>query len=252
MCDVSCTHVHVCIHVVRVCVCVYTCMLCQVTASPSAAHYFGLVDAEAEHKLHDLADQTVQAIQVGDYTSALAIRTALEDSIVSQSGINLMDVRATGNYLAVQQPIRKFLDQEDTKAALHVGNHTFKFSNQKVLDALNDDKMKSMASLFPNLLSHLKVMLYQGQFDLKDGVISTEIWVKNVQWSGIPSYQNASRCEWRSPSDGSILGYAKKFSNLTNVVIRNAGHMAPMDQPVAAYDLIGRFIRDVSFNSTCF
>jgi hypothetical protein len=39
-----------------------------------------------------------------------------------------------------------------------------------------------------------------------------------------------------------VAGYAKKAAGLTQVKIRNAGHLAPIDQPARLYDLFTRFI----------
>ena len=46
---------------------------------------------------------------------------------------------------------------------------------------------------------------------------------------------------------GELAGYAKEVGNFTQVLIRNAGHMVPYDQPKFAFDLINRFTRGKKF-----
>lgn len=41
-----------------------------------------------------------------------------------------------------------------------------------------------------------------------------------------------------------FLRYVKRAKNFIDAVILNAGHMVPTDQPLAALQLIDRFIKD--------
>ena len=60
----------------------------------------------------------------------------------------------------------------------------------------------------------------------------------------------APRNRWCVGED--IAGYYKSAGLLTEVLVRNAGHMVPADQPRWAYDLITRFAKGKAFRSeTC-
>ncbi len=48
--------------------------------------------------------------------------------------------------------------------------------------------------------------------------------------------------------DGDLAGYAKQVGNFSVVLVRNAGHMIPYDQPKWAFDLISRFTAGKKFN----
>ena len=39
----------------------------------------------------------------------------------------------------------------------------------------------------------------------------------------------------------SLAGYSKTSGNFTQLLVRNAGHMVPYDQPKWSFDLINRF-----------
>ena len=86
--------------------------------------------------------------------------------------------------------------------------------------------MRSTAHLFPRLLSTLKVMLYQGQFDFRDGVASQSQWLSNLSWTGMKGFKQAKREIWHG-RDGLVAGYVTQSTNLTRVVLTNAGHMSP-------------------------
>ena len=39
-----------------------------------------------------------------------------------------------------------------------------------------------------------------------------------------------------------LAGYAQNYGNMNFVQVLKAGHMSPLDQPVAIFDIINRFI----------
>jgi len=98
--------------------------------------------------------------------------------------------------------------------------------------------MRSTAHLFPRLLSSLKVMLYQGytileysfltisQFDFRDGVACQTTWLSSLPWSGMDAFKTAKRRVWHG-KNGLVNGYVTQSTNLTRVVLTNAGHMSP-------------------------
>ncbi|KAG6759539.1 hypothetical protein POTOM_036021 [Populus tomentosa] len=47
------------------------------------------------------------------------------------------------------------------------------------------------------LVKKSKVLLYQGHFDLRDGVVSAEAWVKTMEWEGSGKYLMAERKAWK-------------------------------------------------------
>ena len=77
-------------------------------------------------------------------------------------------------------------------------------------------------------------MLYQGQFDWKDGCVSNEGWLNALKWSGSEVYSRSRRFIWGRGKTN--FGWVKsaKAVNLTEVVVAGAGHMVPMNQPMAA------------------
>lgn len=66
----------------------------------------------------------------------------------------------------------------------------------QVASSLYDDVMRSQADKFPQLLENLRVLLYQGQFDWKDGAVQSEKWIDQIDWAGKEEYLAAERHVW--------------------------------------------------------
>ncbi len=89
-------------------------------------------------------------------------------------------------------------------------------------------------------------MVYSGQLDVIIAFPQTENMLNNLEWSGKYVYANAPRMIWKV--DGDIAGYVREAKNLIQVMVRNAGHILPYDQPKWAFDMIQRFIAGKSFS----
>jgi vitellogenic carboxypeptidase-like protein len=90
----------------------------------------------------------------------------------------------------------------------------------------------------------------QGQFDVQDGVASTNAWIKGLRWDFLDDFEDQEGQLWYANSNSSAAaaaaaGWARSVSTLTQVVIRNAGHMVPRDQPEAALFMIEQWIQGV-------
>ncbi|XP_020201851.1 serine carboxypeptidase-like 50 [Cajanus cajan] len=96
--------------------------------------------------------------------------------------------------------------------------------------------MKSVKYMVEHLVRRSRVLLYQGEYDLRDGVVQTEVWVKTMKWEGIEEFLNAERKIWRV--NGEVVGYVQKWKSLTNVVVLGAGHLLPTDQAVNSQAMI--------------
>jgi vitellogenic carboxypeptidase-like protein len=88
----------------------------------------------------------------------------------------------------------------------------------------------------------------QGQFDVQDGVASTNAWIKRLRWRHTDEFEKTEGQLWYAqPSDGATAaaGWRRSVSTLTQVVVRNAGHMCPRDQPQAALTMMQDWVGSV-------
>lgn len=167
----------------------------------------------------------------------------MEAVVQNASGANLYDVRLFGDY-DFEAPLATFLNDPDTRSILNVGKHEWS-TDPAVAANLAGDIMKTVVDLLPAILASVPVLLYQGQFDWKDGYAENSQWIDRLAWPGKKAFLAAPRGIWRVGK--SIAGYAQGAANLTQVLVCGAGHLSPMDQPVNVHDMVYRFVNGLPF-----
>ncbi|KAL6217567.1 hypothetical protein ACLB2K_010784 [Fragaria x ananassa] len=60
-------------------------------------------------------------------------------------------------------------------------------------EVLHEDMMKSVKYMVEELVRKSKVVLYQGQFDMRCGMVPNEAWVRTMKWEGIERFLSADR-----------------------------------------------------------
>lgn len=138
-----------------------------------------------------------------------------------------------------------YIQRGDVREAIHVGNATFNSENPLVEINLMQDVMQSVAPWIVELLANYRVLIYNGQLDIIVAYPLTENYLQQLNFDAANDYKKAQRYLWYV--DGSLAGYVKHAGNLTEILVRNAGHMVPMDQGKWAFDMITRFTHRKSF-----
>nr|CAH7712729.1 unnamed protein product [Callosobruchus chinensis] len=220
-------------------------------------YQIGLIDSNARKVFQDLEQEGVKFIQNKQFDKAFDI----VDKILYGDLNNHTSVfkNVTGfdnyfNYLYNKDPIDPEIDllgayvqRDDVRAAIHVGNNSFNTEAETVEINLKNDVMQSIAPWISELLSNYRVLFYNGQLDIIVAYPLTENFLQNLKFSGSDQYKNAKRSPWYVGDD--LAGYVKQCGNLTEVLVRNAGHTVPAEQPQFALDLITRFTRNKPFHS---
>jgi vitellogenic carboxypeptidase-like protein len=130
--------------------------------------------------------------------------------------------------------------------AFHLGN---KRPNPKdaVLQNLLSDYMISVAPSLNFLLSRdVRMIFYNGQFDVSAPYVLMLKVLKNLDFKDKDLLKKTPRVIWRV--DGRVAGYAKTAGLVTEVLVRNAGHLTQIDQPQQIFDLLDRFIGNRPFD----
>ena len=109
------------------------------------------------------------------------------------------------------------------------------------------DELLSIVPWLEVLLDNYKVLLYNGQLDIICAYPLTMNYVRTLKWKEAKAYGEAERMKWFVGKE--LAGYSKTAGNFTEVLVRNAGHMVPGDQPLWAYDMITNFAFDKPFKS---
>ena len=118
------------------------------------------------------------------------------------------------------------------------------------LHLLDYDEPVSMAPYMAELLddAEIPVLIYSGDRDLSTCAQGSELVLNGMEWSGSDDWLNPHKYRrglWMV--DNYPAGYSKTVKKLNFVVVYNSGHLVPMNVPVAALDLISRFLKDESF-----
>ena len=152
------------------------------------------------------------------------------------------------NYLHTADPDQSdgttLIQRPEVRRILHVGNATWDHG-EVVEQHMMEDMLQSVAPWVAELLDHYRVMVYNGQLDIIVAYPLTDNYLRNLKWSGAEQFAVAPRKKWYVEND--LAGYAKTAGRLTQVLVRDAGHMVPMDQPRWALDLLNRFIANKPF-----
>lgn len=209
-------------------------------------YQLGLLDASGRDLFHKYEDIAVEDLKKKDFIAAFNIfDELLNGDMTTQGSIfqNLTGFNYYFNYLQTDDDSKMeymgaFIQREDIRKAIHVGNLPFNV-DKKVEEHLKADVMDTIAPQLIELLSHYRCLIYNGQLDIIVAYPLTVNYLQQLNFSSATLYKTAERKPWIV--DKHIAGYAKVAGNLTEVMVRNAGHMVPTDQPKWAWDLITRF-----------
>lgn len=133
--------------------------------------------------------------------------------------------------------------------------------HEKITDVLFQyDHPKTSVPALQFVSKYIKVMLYSGELDLNCNIVGTLAVLEANHWLGT-NFNTATRGLWRN--NGDVAGeYYKLTPDVENIhgytglgsfsfmVVRNAGHLVPYDQPANALNMLDRFINDLSFIDT--
>ncbi|KAK7400758.1 hypothetical protein VNO78_12062 [Psophocarpus tetragonolobus] len=208
----------------------------QVVSHALNAYYVGLINERQKNELEKAQLEAVRLVQMGNWSEATDARNKVLKMLQNMTGLaTLYDYTKKAPY--EDDLVEKFLNIAEVKRALGVNeSFVYEICSDVVGDILHADVMKSVKYMVEYLVRTSKVLLYQGQYDLRDGVVQTEVWVKTMKWEGIVEFLNAERKIWKV--NGEVAGYVQKWNSLTNVVVSGAGHLLPTDQAVNSQAMI--------------
>ena len=170
----------------------------------------------------------------------------VEDYIAKAAGgINVYDVRVLGDYDF--SSIAAYLNDPEVREALHVSPQALPWVDESPIVGalLETGEQGSTAYLFPRLFDELRVLIYNGIYDMDCNFMGTDAWIENLSWSFDAEFKALRRTSWHD--EGSVAGWVRSARTLTQIVIANAGHLVPLDQPKIALDMLDRFLSGRQF-----
>ncbi|CAI9095976.1 OLC1v1032027C1 [Oldenlandia corymbosa var. corymbosa] len=208
----------------------------QVGTHALNAYYSGLVNDKQRKVLEDLQKEAIGLTQRANWSEATNARNKVLNKLQNMTGLaTLYDFRRLIPYQ--DDLVAEFLKNAEVRKQLGVkDNAVFQVCSDVVGTALHEDVMKSVKYMVEYLVKNTKVLLYQGHCDLRDGVVSTEAWVKKMKWERIGEFLEAERKVWKVNNE--LAGYVQKLGSLSHVIVLGAGHLVPTDQAVNSQAMI--------------
>ncbi|XP_058829316.1 vitellogenic carboxypeptidase-like [Topomyia yanbarensis] len=218
-------------------------------------YQIGLIDINAKGRFDEDESAVIECVNQNNYTCAFKIMDDLMDGDVDHASFfrNISGFETYYNYLQTAEDPKDelyllgFLELPETRKAIHVGDLPFHDldSDNKVEKNLENDILDSVAPWIVELLSHYRMLIYNGQLDIICAYPMVVNYLKKLPFDGADEYKAAAR--YKFGVDGEIAGYYKLVKNLLEVLIRDAGHMVPRDQAKWAYVMINTFTSSNSF-----
>ncbi|XP_001602950.1 venom serine carboxypeptidase isoform X2 [Nasonia vitripennis] len=209
-------------------------------------YQIGLIDFNAREQFTVMESKAKDLIKQGKYLEAGEVLDNLIDGDFGSKSLfqNLTGYNFYFNYLHIKDSndsdlFAQFVQRPDIRKALHVGNRPFNTETNKVEKYLRADTTKSAAYIVEDLIKNYRILIYNGQLDIICAYPMTVNYLRNLDWPGAEKYKTAERKHWWVGNE--LAGYTKSVDNLTEVLVRNAGHMVPGDQPMWAWVMITHF-----------
>ncbi|GMF15611.1 unnamed protein product [Phytophthora lilii] len=225
------------------------------------AHGLGLLTFGQMRSLKSSYAECLAALDAGTFYSRKCLDNmdAITGSVKPGNGgnsLNFYDVRqyvhSVGAYPSGQDNIVKYMNKMEVRKALHGNddkNFRFDICSNGVFRALSKfDGVSTLDKVQSLLQEGLRMIFYNGQWDMMCNHYGTEKLLLNLNWNGSDAYQKANKFTWRVQGRKEPAGFAQQGGNLTYVVVASAGHMVPMDVPDVAADMLHRFVNRLEFN----
>ncbi|XP_013195146.2 venom serine carboxypeptidase-like [Amyelois transitella] len=201
----------------------------------------GLIDFNQKKVFEDYQAEIKYNIEQERWANAINTMDTLIQSFYNLSGFTThFNILHTSTY-SKDIDFGDFIQKSTIRQQIHVGNYAFN-DGSVVEQNLNQDIMKSVAPWIAELLDHYNILIYNGQLDIIVAYPLTVNFLSNLNFTAADVYKTAERYIWSV--DGEVAGYVKGAGRLVEVMVRNAGHMVPGDQPKWALDMITRLTHE--------
>lgn len=159
------------------------------------------------------------------------------------NNVNVYDIREYGNY--DNSALENYFNLPEIKKKYGIlDSATYSLGSDKVYQALYKDFMQPVTDKVDFLLQNkIPVLVYNGQDDLIVTSPGTMTWVEKLDYAKNNDF-NKDFTVWKSKDGKKVFGYMKSGGLLQMRIVRDAGHLVPMDQPEAALNMISDFINN--------
>ncbi|OMJ25854.1 Pheromone-processing carboxypeptidase KEX1 [Smittium culicis] len=165
--------------------------------------------------------------------------------------IDLLDKKPTcgKNYPEGTDVLTAYMSRQDVQLALHVkpgkSIKSWDKCNPAVLNNFKFENTIASVAHLPKLLEKIPVLLFDGDKDIMCNTLSHTLMIEKMTWNGEKGYKKANNItEYTGWSlDGKQVGSFNSERNLTHAVLFNASHMAAVESPLAALEMLTVFAK---------
>ena len=155
--------------------------------------------------------------------------------------VNPYDIRENTTYDEMDKTVEIMLRKKEVQDLLGVNVPDFTICNETVMMKFLYDISKSYSQDVELLLENgINVMMFFGNKDYVCNWRGGESLVDSFNWAGKREFVNSQTEFWFN--NGTRSGTYRKYKNLNFVVVFDAGHMVPLNQPIASLAMMRRFI----------
>ncbi|XP_026815675.1 venom serine carboxypeptidase-like [Rhopalosiphum maidis] len=209
-------------------------------------YQIGLVDNNTKQEINKLESQGRKAIHDKHFVDAFYAWSGIMSTFIEQTQFpslyNIIDgdtipwnsTNTIGDVSYID-----LLQTVDSRRALHIGDIEYT-SLGVIYYKMIPDFMTSVKEHLEQLVTSYPILVYNGQMDLVVAYPLSVNLYSNMKSPYGADYKKAIRKPWYV--DKKLAGYIKTVGNLTEVMVRNAGHLVSCDRPEVLYDLIHKFI----------
>ena len=227
-------------------------------------YQYSLLDTQDLRAVQSSAGQVVNYFDQGLYKKSTAYWSKTRDLVsLFTDNVNVYNVlqhnaspfrdsndiieRLYDRHLAVyyQNNLKSFMNTViRKKLGIIPDNVTWGSQATDTFNYLSEDFMKPAIKAVDYLISKgLKIIVYQGQFDMLCNTAGAEKWTSKLQWSGLQGFNYATRKPlYIDGKIGQTQAFLKSFKNFSFYFVMNAGLMVPLDNGEMALKMLEEII----------
>ncbi|RLN53305.1 hypothetical protein BBJ29_000470 [Phytophthora kernoviae] len=234
----------------------------QTRSVPDFAIALGLIDSQQYEDANAQISVCEELHRQGRDVDAFRVCQSVTQKIYEAAGNPFIyDIRQSGNtFTDLSRMLSNYFNDDAVRRALNVppgtpwtsvdgsAYGTSPSAPALVRHLLQDEMLDVPIGVFRDLLDNYKFLFYAGNMD---GSLCNNLGVGRIidrlAWTDTAKYRVAKRQPWFV--DNQVAGLVKSAGNMSYVVVLNAGHLVPADQPEASLDMIRRFVNNETFVS---
>jgi len=201
----------------------------------------GLIDQSTYQSLNQTGEECKEDLEKGNTSYDYETCQSIFNTIMEKNpGLNYYDIRkpCVGQLCYNFNNITNYFNKDDVKTAMGVQTSV---DWEVCGDAGGEFTYTDHDTNYDTALAYvleqgIPVTTYYGNKDLICNLYGGQAWAYNMNWPGQSEFQQQTPVPFYV--DNAEAGSVKSYGNFTFIMVEEAGHMVPHDQPPAAYDIM--------------